>query len=404
MTKSPKTKRPRKSSNVPGQALGYSMQFTRMAAMLFESGPGGLVSFEVFDDVGEDSADGTRTFVQTKSALQGNPLADRSVGLWKTIANWVDAVRDQPRDSLKPRFVISVSRPVKGSLAEKFNTARTPEAAKAAIAEARQLLVKGTAGAPDYSDLSTALAEQLKRVFSAPLDLLAWVIQAFEIELGSGSPQADFPQILHRHYVPANRVDTVANYAAGWVKREVDKLLEQRKPAVLAWADFEKEMTLFIRKVAERDILQSFAPDPTPTEAAQLLPRAFVQQLELIGLEFADRLDAVSQFFKASLDRTKWGESGEVHPSSLDELDERLMQTWKHKKRRTFLEASQKDEADKGQMLFSDCMLHQDTLEGADTPSHFIPGCFHLLADELKVGWHPEYAAEMKKLRKAENA
>jgi hypothetical protein len=56
-----KPKRSRKSPNVPAQALGYSLQFTRMAAMLFESGPGGLVSFEVFDDVGEDSADGTRT-------------------------------------------------------------------------------------------------------------------------------------------------------------------------------------------------------------------------------------------------------------------------------------------------------------------------------------------------------
>jgi len=372
--------------------------------MLFESGPGGLVSFEVFDDVGEDSADGTRTFVQTKSALRGNPLADRSVELWKTIANWVDAVRDQPRDSLKPRFVIYVSRPVTGPLAEKFHAAKTPEAAMAAIAEARQLLHGNTDGLPERSSVSPGLAEQVQRVFSAPPEVVAWVIQAFEIERGSGSPQADFAQILQRHYVPANRLETVANYAAGWVKREVDKLLEQRKPAIIAWSDFGKEMTGFIRKVAERDILQSFAPDPGPSDTARLLPRIFVQQLELIGLDFPDRLDAVSQFFKASLDRTKWGENGDVHPSSLDDLDERLMQTWKHKKRKAFIEASEKQDAAKGQILFSDCMLHQDKLEGADTPSHFIPGCFHLLADELKVGWHPDYAAEMKRKRRTESA
>jgi hypothetical protein len=400
----PKPKKPKRSSNVPGQALGYSLQFTRMAAMLFESGPGGLVSFEVFDDVGAESPDGTRTFVQTKSALRGNPLADGSVELWKTIANWVDAIRDQPRDSLKPRFVIYVSRPVTGSLAEKFHAAKTPEAAKAAIAEARQLLLGSMDGLPERSNLNPDLTEQLDRVLLAPLEAVTWVIQAFEIERGSGSPQADFAQILQRHYVPANRLETVANYAAGWVKREVDKLLEQRKPAIIAWSDFEKEMTGFIRKVAERDILQSFAPDPSPSDTARLLPRVFVQQLELIGLDFTDRLDAVSQFFKSSFDRTKWGESGDVHPSSLDDLDERLMQTWKHKKRRTFIEASEKDEAAKGQILFSDCMLHQDKLEGADTPSHFIPGCFHLLADELRVGWHPDFAAEMKRRRRTESA
>lgn len=396
--------RPKRGSNVPAQALGYSLQFTRMTAMLFESGPGGLVSFEVFEDVGEDSADGTRTFVQTKSALRGNPLADRAVELWKTIANWVDAIRDQPFNSLKPRFVIYLSRPVTGSLAETFHSAKSSEAAMAAIADAKQLLFGSTDRLPDYSTLNADLAEQLQRVFSAPVEVVAEVIQAFEVERGSGSPQTDFAQLLERHYVPANRVDTVANYAAGWVKREVDKLLEQRRPAVLAWSDFQKEMTSFIRKVVERDILQSFAPDPSPADTARLLPRLFVQQLELIGLDFTDRLDAVSEFFKASFDRTKWGESGEVHPSSLDDLDGRLMQTWKHKKRKAFIEASAKDDATKGQLLFSDCMLHADKLEGAYTPSHFIPGCFHLLADELKVGWHPDYAAEMKRARRTESA
>lgn len=396
--------RPKRGSNVPAQALGYSLQFTRMTAMLFESGPGGLVSFEVFEDVGEDSADGTRTFVQTKSALRGNPLADRSVELWKTIANWIDAIRDQPRDSLKPRFVIYVSRPVTGSLAEKFHSAKSLEATMAAIADAKQVLFGSTDRLPDYSTFSPELAEQLERVFSAPVDVVARVIQAFEIERGSGSPQTDFAQLLERYFVPPNRRETVAHYAAGWVKREADKLLEQRKPAIIAWSDFEKEMTGFIRKVAERDILQSFAPEPSPTDTARLLPRVFVQQLELIGLDFSDRLDAVSQFFKASLDRTKWGESGEIHPSSLDDLDGRLMQTWKHTKRKTFIEASEKDDAAKGQLLFSDCMLHEDKLEGADTPSHFIAGCFHLLADELKVGWHPDYAAEMKKGRRTESA
>jgi hypothetical protein len=375
-----------------------------MAALLFESGPGGLVSFEVFEDVGEDSADGTRTFVQTKSALRGNPIADRSVELWRTIANWVDAIRNQPSDSLKPRFVICVSRPVTGSLAEKFQSAKTMESAVAAIADAKQLLFGSTDRLPDYSTFNSELAEQLERVFSAPVEVVARVIQGFEIERGSGSPQTDFARLLERYFVPPNRRETVAHYAAGWVKREADKLLEQGKPAIIAWSDFEKEMTGFIRKVAERDILQSFAPDPSPTDTARLLPRVFVQQLELIGLDFADRLDAVSQFFKASLDRTKWGESGEIHPSSLDDLDGRLMQTWKHTKRKVFIEASEKDDAAKGQLLFSDCMLHEDKLEGADTPSHFVPGCFHLLANELKVGWHPDYAAEMKKGRRTESA
>jgi hypothetical protein len=173
--------------------------------------------------------------------------------------------------------------------------------------------------------------------------------------------------------------------------------LEQGKPAVLSWDEFHKVMTPFIRKVVERDILHSFAPDPSPADQAKLLPRTFVQQIDLIELKFTEHLEAVSQFFKASLDRTKWGESGEVHPSSLDDLDKRLMQTWVNMKRKAFIQASEKTDAEKGQVLYSECMLHKDQLEAAQTPPHFIPGCFHLLADDLKVGWHPNYVSELKK-------
>lgn len=391
----PTAKRPRKSSSVPGQALGYSLQFTRMAAMLFEAGPGSLVSFEVFEDVGEDSREGIRTFEQSKSALTYNPLGDHSVDLWKTMANWVDAIKNEPRSPDKIRFKIYVSRPATGNLADKFHAAKSVAEAKAALREAKEILRGGKSKPGSQKPLSAKLAAELKRVVSAPEEILVSVIQAFTIERGSGSPQTDFAEILDKHYVPRNRVETVANYASGWVKRQVDKLLEQRKPAVIAWEDFHQEMTIFIRKVAERDILQSFAPEPSPSEQTELLPKLFVRQMDLIELEFTERLEAVSHFFKASLDRTKWGESGEVHPSSLDELDGRLSQTWKNHKRKTFIQAADKADTDKGKLLFSECMLHKDTLEGAETPLHFIPGCFHLLADDMKVGWHPKYVAEL---------
>ncbi|MEK9138972.1 MAG: ABC-three component system protein, partial [Bacteroidota bacterium] len=370
------SKRARRTSNVPGQALGYSLQFTRMVALLLEAGPGSLVSFEVFEDVGEDARDGTRTYVQTKSALRGNPLADRSIELWKTIGNWVDAIKDRSYDASKLRFVMYVSRDVPGGLADVFHAASSDKEAKEAIARAKKQLWGDEPKYPLRPALSPELMSQVERVFSAPLEAVVAVIQAFQIERGSGTPQADFAQLLNRLFVPRNRVETIANYAAGWVKREVDKLLEQKKQAVISWENFHEEMTKFIRKVVERDILQSFAPEPTPADKMKLFPRVFVQQLELIELGFAECLEAVSQFFKGSFDRTKWGESGEVHPSSLDELDERLMQAWKNRKRKAFIQASGKPEAEKGQLLYSECMLHNDKLEGSETPPHFIPGCY----------------------------
>jgi hypothetical protein len=44
-------------------------------------------------------------------------------------------------------------------------------------------------------------------------------------------------------------------------------------------------------------------------------------------------------------------------------------------------------------------MKHNAQVENLQAPPHFIPGCFHVLADDLKVGWHPDY----KKLLAANN-
>jgi hypothetical protein len=29
-------------------------------------------------------------------------------------------------------------------------------------------------------------------------------------------------------------------------------------------------------------------------------------------------------------------------------------------------------------------------------PSHFIPGCLHRLADDMSIGWHPNYEQQLK--------
>ena len=71
-----------KSSQAPGQLLGYSLQVTECLRQLLVASPGTTVSVETFEDVGITSPSSQKTAIQTKSSLTGNPIADRAIDFW----------------------------------------------------------------------------------------------------------------------------------------------------------------------------------------------------------------------------------------------------------------------------------------------------------------------------------
>src|SRR6185295_6570558 len=87
-TMAPRTSPPRRQQKVPataaGQLLGYSLQLTRLTAMLLNATEGSACSLEVLDDIAEQTVDGGTKLAQSKSALTDNPVADRAIALWKT--------------------------------------------------------------------------------------------------------------------------------------------------------------------------------------------------------------------------------------------------------------------------------------------------------------------------------
>jgi hypothetical protein len=122
----------------------------------------------------------------------------------------------------------------------------------------------------------------------------------------------------------------------------------------------------------------------------------FVQQLELIGLPFEDKLEAVGDYLMAAADRTAWAASGDVDATSFDELDSSLKRGWKNSRLSCKVQHGGKAQAEQGQALYADCMKLKEPVQQKGAPDHFIPGCLHRLADDLSIGWHPDYVGQLK--------
>lgn len=386
----------RRKTEVPGQALGYSLQFTRLTHMLLQAPEGSVCSLELLDDVAQEDGIGGVKLVQSKSALTANPVADRAKSLWKTLSNWVELIASPGFDVNKAIFELYVSRPVEGPIVNSFANANTQESARVAIAQARTAFW-GNAPHFDFrKDISAEIAPYIEKVFTADPDLVERLICNFQLTHGSGSPQADLEALVRSHPVSPSKVCDICNHLCGLVKRHIDMLLEAGQPAVIARNDFHIWYTSFVQKIDRQTVLSSRAQAPSEEVSREYLPDNFVKQMDIIGLSYEEMLGAVNDYLMASFDRTDWAVRGEVDESSFDDLDEILTRSWKNKQRACRLNHREKSEQDQGQILYSDCMQFAVPVQSMSPPGYFIPGCFHMLADDFVVGWHPSYETKLK--------
>lgn len=70
--------RAKRKTEVPGQALGYSLQYTRLTQLLLQASEGSFCSMEVLDDVAQQHPEKGVRLIQSKSALTANPVSNRA--------------------------------------------------------------------------------------------------------------------------------------------------------------------------------------------------------------------------------------------------------------------------------------------------------------------------------------
>jgi hypothetical protein len=355
------------------------------------------------DDVAAQTATDARHLIQSKSALGDNPVSDRATSLWKTLFNWLELVKRGFVQPARTTFELYVSRPVSGPIVDSFNSAQSETTALKAIDEARKTLWGDGPTFPLRSALSNEIAIYVNSVLGADDALLIGLVKNVTLTCGSGSPQADLEAIVRSHPVSPSRVSTIAAHMQGWVKQQVDTRLEQSLPAFISTDEFHKVYTAYCRAVDRDMILRSYAPTPTKEQVVARLPDVFVQQLDLIALGFEEKLEAVSDWLKASADRTHWAQAGDVDETSFDEFDETLTRAWHNRERTTSIEHRGRTEAEIGQLLYLDCMRFEAAVQGMQPPAHFVPGCFHCLSEVQRIGWHPDFRTLLKIAKERES-
>lgn len=382
-----------KSNNVPGQAEGYYLQETRFLYHLLDAKSGDLVCLECLGDVATKHSDGTVTTEEDKSAISENPVTDRSVNLWKTFYNWIRAVEEGRLDPHKTCFRIYVPHDkFSGSFIEKLHKANTEEVVQSTLHDIKEQLW----GKPPEFDLknsvSDSICEYVNYFFTHEKTTIQIVIN-FEYEKGGFAGYDDINTKLLSKFIPPEHIEIFRHQMLGWIKERIDKLIANGEIAMISHDEYIKEGQAFLRKLDRQGILNSVASKPSPEQAIEQIDKSpmYVRQLEYIDQDFNEIITAVCDFMMAEIDRYHWIENGLMHKNSADEFEANLSRTWNNVRGEVRATESSLLPEQQGAAVYFKCKQHNSEIERNKLPVHFVPGTFHLLADKLTIGWHPDW-------------
>jgi hypothetical protein len=187
-----------------------------------------------------------------------------------------------------------------------------------------------------------------------------------------------------------------------WIRTVVDHLMNGAT-GVIASHDLRDALV---------DILDQFHADNLPVDFVDLstLPvdlsacddRTFVSQLRLINVQDRRIVLAIRDFYAASRQRSRWVREDLLLIKELERYDHKLAIEWEHEYERHREECgdtpSDNTMCAAGRELYKWATSQNVPIRPRVIEPYICRGSFHILADDLHVGWHIDYRNRLAKI------
>lgn len=350
-----------------------------------------LVYLETLDDVTFETKGGTPAeLLQTKhhrSRLAS--LTDASPDLWKTLRVWFSASASV--ESSTAFYLLTTSAAPAGSIAARLRPreGRDVEGALAAMASVAGSSVSAT-NAEAYRAFNRAsLAERKKlvdRVFvldSAPQ------MADLDAEL-----KADLFWAVSRPHLDA----FLERLESWWLRRVLKQLASPGLADRILADEIEAEFS---------DLQEQFGPEALPIDDDLLafdldeetrLAHAgstFVRQLQIINAGKVRIAAAVRDYYRAFEQRSRWIRNDLLLVGDLSRYERRLVEEWELVFEGVKDELGATAAEDAKQRAAREVLKWAESVSMPIRPKVTAPwvtrGSLHMLADGLRLGWHPEF-------------
>jgi hypothetical protein len=358
------------------------------------SSPDLEISIEKFDDIAFETNGDAVALIQTKHHIKGTGnLTDASVDLWKTLGIWAGFVLADAETPFQTRFML-------------LTTAKAPAGSAASLLcagardenTAHSLLLKVANTSTNTTNKDSYLA--FRKLPEPARKNLLKAITVLDASPDIHDVREDICEKL-RFAVPRNMISILVERLEGWWFAMVIKAMTGTATAIPVTAIENKVDEL--RESFKRDALPVDFADKTPPAAvvAALDKRPFVQQLRLIDIGERRVEFAIRDYYRASEQRSKWAREDLLIDGELEVYERRLVEAWEPRyegmKEAIKLGSPSEAKINAGQELFTWAEVEADFPLRTVGERFLCHGSFHILANQCKVGWHPDYPTYVKR-------
>lgn len=384
-------------------ALGYLYQFAKALQLCIEQWVGGLewsVAVEAADDI-EKHAGSLTELLQLKQRADGTRLTDSAPDLWKTLRIWCEAATAGRIDLAETNlFLMTTAELPPGSAGYHLQ----PKASGHRDEGKALTLLRGARQASSSDTLQKAFAAFDRLEADGAVGHSALLAR---IDVIGDAPRIDeVRETMLGHAALVVGHDLAKSFLTrleGWF---YDRVIEQmRTPggAPITGEEFDQIFS---------DLRHQFGPNNLPIdpdiadlnpEPAESADKMFVRQLDLIGVGSERIRLAVRDYVRAFTQRSRWSEEKLLRVGELGRYERRLVEEWQA--RFADMREDLGDEATEEEMKREAKLIYRWVDREARAQIRtgleevFIPkGSYHMLADELRVGWHPDFTARLMTL------
>ncbi len=384
------------------QLLGYVYQIRyALYYLLTQDDERAQISVEKFDDIAVSYDGVVNTLLQLKYHVKatGN-LTDTSTDLWRTINVWIDAVKQDENILDTTHFLIittaSAPKDTAAYCLKNDEDKRNVENAYTILEQVAK--ISKNQAHKSYYQAFNGLGEAVGKKLLGNITVIDKESNILDVE-------NDIKNRIKYCCLPKYK-NMVYERLEGWWNKNIIQALCSEQPVF---------MTQFQVNSLLVELGQQYAPDNLPidigdfsdTELSELGAEdlLFYKQLKLICLGNKSLQIAIRDYYRAFKQRANWVRNDLLYVNELDKYEQRLIDEWEH----VFAEMedaltdyggeiTENIKIKKAKALYKEISGKDIRIRPRCSEAFVMRGSYHILANQLKIGWHIDFYERLKHL------
>lgn len=378
----------------------YQIRYALLETLLQDVTKG--LTIEKLDDIGLEAEDGTVDVLQLKHHEDGK-LGDFSSDLWKTLRIWCKGISDKTFDPKNTKFsIITTQKTDKDTVVYLLTpTGRAERSKETKITEEEIIDKLETIINKSKSVTNEAGYKEFQALSIKDKVNLIKNITIIDNSKNIGDIEKSIEHELRFSCDKKHIKVFVERLEGWWFQKVVDQLTTVDLPPIST-----QEVRYKIDDLRGQFMVENLPidfSDEIEINEAVYEDKVFIEQLKLINAKGSRCMNAIYDYYRASAQRSKWGREDLVSSMEIEKYEEKLEKEWE-RIYDAFVEEieDESDEKEKiriGKGIYKKIELDTKiNIREKCVEPYVMRGSYHMLSDELRVGWHPDFKTIISKL------